>query len=521
MNKRHMNVNILAIYANHDANITVRIGEQYRIFEIERLMKQRYFTLSTSEDYRRIYDTIVKLVYEEFGNVSFDVCITKDVPQKHKDYLNALWEIRGFIEGDHHWEHAAGAFALSGYPEALIVSYDDGGWDNGVATYFNIYHGKDKVIKKLKTVTSCKPGGAYDLLAIPLSEVKKTNTDQWGNHALSFAGKKMGLAAYGKVNGDWFAPVYNFYKSPGGHGPRFLNRLNIGLELGVNTLSGQDSYDLAATSQHVFEQVVMEEIYPFFLKYNSPIVMSGGCALNVLLNEKLRKDTGQPIFIPPNPNDCGLSFGMIERRYPSETTPDITYKGFPILDMDKLQWFVGEYGGNAYTLYEVCELLDAGKIIGVVQGDSEVGPRALGNRSILCDPSYPEMKDILNAKVKYREWFRPFAPVVRYEDRQKYFDMDHESPYMSFAPQVKEGVNLPAITHEDGSARVQTVTREQHEFLYDLLGTFGYYMDKEVLLNTSFNIKGKPILTTIEDAFEVLHSTEMDCLIIENYLFRK
>ena len=409
-------MNIISIYANHDANITVLAGNKWRIYELERLMRERYFTLNTCKQYKLIYGALQDFIFNEFGPIEFDVCIAKDVPQEHKDHLQTLFSIKSFVEGDHHWEHAAGAFYLSGFPEALVISYDDGGWDEGVATYFNIYHAKHGDIRKLKTVTSCKPGGAYDLLAIPISEVRKTDTDTWGNYALSFAGKKMGLAAYGEVVADWVEPIKRFYHSRLGHGPRWLKQLNIGLELGVNSLSGPNSYNLAATSQHVFEQTVLREITPLHLFQDTelPIVISGGCALNVLFNQYLSKGVSRKIFIPPNPNDAGLSFGMIARRYPPTTPPDITYKGFPIIDLRNLQEYVDEYGGNAYTLEEVAGLLDKGKIIGVVIGDSEVGPRALGNRSILCDPSYPEMKDTLNAKIKHREWFRPWYIYKRW-----------------------------------------------------------------------------------------------------------
>jgi len=131
------------------------------------------------------------------------------------------------------------------------------------------------------------------------------------------------------------------------------------------------------------------------------------------------------------------------------------------------------------------------------------------------------MKDMLNSKVKHREWYRPFAPVVRYEDRNKYFCFDGDSPYMSFATQVraKYQEQLQAVTHVDGSARIQTVKREQNEFLYDLLTEMEKIGKIPVLLNTSFNIKGNPILTTIKDALSVLDETELDAVYVEGTLF--
>ena len=169
------------------------------------------------------------------------------------------------------------------------------------------------------------------------------------------------------------------------------------------------------------------------------------------------------------------------------------------------------------------EDLMEGKIIGVVKGQAEHGPRALGHRSILCNPSIPEMKDTLNAKVKNREWYRPFAPVVRLEDVSKYFEFEGESRWMTFCPKVREEwrEKLAAITHVDFTARVQTVTKEQNEFLYNLLTDFEAANGVGVLLNTSFNVNGKPILSTYSDAFKIYEKTQLDCLLLEDYYIRK
>jgi len=173
----------------------------------------------------------------------------------------------------------------------------------------------------------------------------------------------------------------------------------------------------------------------------------------------------------------------------------------------------------------LCRLLKSGKIIGVCRDDSEVGPRALGNRSIICDPSFENMKDILNSKVKFREWFRPFAPFCLKSDADKYFiSKDFENfEFMSYAPIVKEEFRnkVPSITHVDGTARLQVVTEDSHSFFATLLEKFSNYSDVNILLNTSFNIKGNPILTTIEDALYVLDNTELDCVIIQDTIIEK
>jgi len=512
---------IISIYGHHDANITVYSDGKVRIFELERLVKERYFTLNTYADFKLIYRIITELIEKEFGLPVFDLCITHGVPNSHITYLKEIWDIKAFKEGGHHLEHAAGAYHLSGFKEAIVVSYDDGGWDYGKVSYFNIYHVKDGTINKIKSITHPRVGSGYNLLAMPLNEVTKENKLNWGSYLLSFAGKKMGLAAYGNIRKEWLRPVKQFYMHCSGHHPKSLKKLNIGLYLGVNSLSGENAYDLAATSQFVFEALVLEQINSVLDNYNLPIVLTGGCALNVLFNEELRRGIDNPVFVPPNPNDCGLSFGMIAREINSDEKLDITYKGFPVLDADKIEMYVKKYKAKKCNIKRIATLLDQGNIIGVVQGDSEVGPRALGNRSILCDPTYPDMKDILNKKVKFREWYRPYAPVVQYEKREKYFEFSGESPFMSFCTRVKSHVRLPAITHVDGTARIQTVKASENSFLHSLLGYMSSDYGKDVLLNTSFNIKGKPILTTIEDALHILYNTEMDYVVVENYLFEK
>ena len=156
-------------------------------------------------------------------------------------------------------------------------------------------------------------------------------------------------------------------------------------------------------------------------------------------------------------------------------------------------------------------------IYGLVQGKCEHGPRALGNRSIICSPK-PGMKDILNSQVKHREYFRPFAPIVRLEDVSKYFKWEGESRHMNFAAPVKKAYQdiLQSITHEDGTARIQTITREQNTFMYDLLTKMQTMGIIPVLLNTSFNTNGKPILNSYKEAFDVYENNNMNGVIILN-----
>ena len=284
---------------------------------------------------------------------------------------------------------------------------------------------------------------------------------------------------------------------------------------------GQEGYDIAATAQEAFERAffsVLDRYDP-----NVPLILTGGCALNVLVNEKVKCLYNRPLYVPPNPHDGGLSLGHLFRYKEPTKQVDITYSGLPLLNKrTDLKFYVAKYNATKVTKKEIAELIKDGKILGLVYGDSEVGPRALGNRSIVCDPNIADMKDILNSKVKFREWYRPFAPFCKKEEAHKYFDSPNfdNLEYMSYAPRVKVDT-LPSITHIDGTARLQTVTEKSHPHFYELLTEFGKISETNVLLNTSFNIRGYPILSTIDDALYALNNTDMDHVVIEDYLFTK
>lgn len=168
-------------------------------------------------------------------------------------------------------------------------------------------------------------------------------------------------------------------------------------------------------------------------------------------------------------------------------------------------------------------MLAEGKIVGWFQGGAEYGPRALGNRSILADPRDSEMPNKLNSRIKLREWFRPFAPAVIEEAYEEYFDLECSSPFMLFVANVRKEYRskLPAITHVDGSARIQTVSKVANSLFYDLISQFGNLTGIPVILNTSFNIKGEPIVETPLDALECFLETGIDILILENVIVKK
>ena len=231
-------------------------------------------------------------------------------------------------------------------------------------------------------------------------------------HQLALSGKLMGLCGYGKTNYDMVPAFEEFFFDRDYE--KLSNWTNLPLKNIKNpwknpldnwVFEGQDGYDIAATAQAGFE----DAFFSVLDKYDTdiPLIITGGCALNVLVNEKVKEYYDRPVFVPPNPHDGSLSLGHMLIYNPPSRKIDITYKGLPLVDKNDLEQFVKECNAKKITKADIAKLIKDGKIIGLVYGDSEVGPRALGNRSIVCDPNIPDMKDILNSKVKFREWYRP------------------------------------------------------------------------------------------------------------------
>lgn len=533
--------NYVSLYTGHDANITFYNSDtqDLHIIELERLLRKRYFRLHYDNSDDAIEDILqqCKSIAEKFWN--FKKCDKLIVDQyafvnsNVRDTITKVFDCSDVrCLANHHLQHAACTFYQSDFDKAIIYSYDGGGDDE----WFNVYvASKDpdnSGIHRLENVPS-DFGGGYALCGSAVKEASENS-----RHLLALAGKLMGLCAYGKPDKSKALHFSNFFYD------KDYDKLskNIGIELKNSKnqwkdpldnwcLEGQPAYDFAATAQLGYEQGffrIFEKYYNDSRFKDWPVCMTGGGSLNVLVNEKIKSEYGSKIFVPPNPSDCGLSYGHLAIALLSdgfEVPQDITYSGLPTLDIGDLESVANQRNATKVTKSQIAKLLKGGSIIGMVYGDSEVGPRALGNRSIVCDPSFPDMKDILNSRVKFREWFRPFAPFCRKEDAHNYFESSNFDgiEFMGFAPLVKPEfrAKLPSITHADGSARLQTVTNKSHKVFYELLSEFDKISDVCVLLNTSFNIKGRPILSTISDALHVLDNTEMDFVVIEDYLFSK
>lgn len=530
----------ISIHGSHNAAIAFNIDDKFYVVEIERFIGYKNSGLA---QYKSIpyADVIIKQVIDfiksRYSIKEFDKCCTSYSHALHiengesktikyeenipcKEYVNDL---------THHFLHAYSTFFQSPFDKNIIISFDGGGNDG----FFNVYEWTTD--QKDPTLIHQEPYdlGSYMAFGHFLEPIKQESTLSEGN--LVYSGKLMGLCGYGKVRHEWVEAFKEFYKSRVYTASIEEKLASLSSKTGItfdpyNRLSGDLANDIATTSQYAFEDVFFEFVDPIIHKYDNSygICVAGGCALNVLLNTMIRKKYGKRVFISPNASDCGIALGGLFYITRPSKPVNIIYSGVPILDIDMLGTYCYEHSYNCNIQYNpsneyLAQLLCSGKIIGVMKGGSEHGPRALGNRSILCDPTYPQMKDILNAKVKHREWYRPFAPVVQSEKASNYFDILEHSPYMSFAFDVKPEFRekLSSITHVDNTARVQTLDKEINPWLHDLLSHVERTNGFPILLNTSFNINGKPIVSCIKDAFYLLDNTQLDGLLIENTLITK
>lgn len=352
----------------------------------------------------------------------------------------------------------------------------------------------------------------------------------------------MGLAPYGKYNENIYKVLKGILKVEGN---RFVRQKLSPLAVYDDLFALQNSQnksdikpaDIAYNGQLVFCELMAEILTQLHGRNISEnLVLSGGCALNSACNGLLLEMTPfKNLHVYSAPGDEGNSIGAALMAYYQDNPPVKSPASLmtPYLGSQMNQEVIEycqKFSGLKHkvlkgpALYErVAQLLSEGNVIGWVQGRAEFGPRALGNRSILADPRTAAMKDTLNARVKFREEFRPFAPSILHEHGAEYFENYQLSPYMERTLKFKEAVldKVPAVVHEDNTGRLQSVTRENNEKYYDLIAAFYKITGVPVLLNTSFNVMGKPIIHSVEDALSVFFTSGLDVLVIEDMVFEK
>jgi len=288
---------------------------------------------------------------------------------------------------------------------------------------------------------------------------------------------------------------------------------------------------LAAKIQFDLEKALKVRAQKAMEKANTKnICYAGGVALNCVANDKVLNGMAKELFIQPASNDAGVALGcayygysqMIKKNCHAKQTDD--YKGkqytpLEVKDSITKNKFVSVVKTES-LIKEVAKRIEEGEIIAWFQGGSEFGPRSLGHRSILANPLLPNMKETLNKRVKHRELFRPFSPICPEENADTFFEIHRPSPFMLLSHQVKEiwKERLPAITHIDSSSRLQTLERSTNQRLHTLLGEFGKLTGVPILVNTSFNLMGEPIVETPDDAINCFLSTDIDALVLEDQL---
>jgi len=299
--------------------------------------------------------------------------------------------------------------------------------------------------------------------------------------------------------------------------------------------------DIGASAQLVLEEILLKMARHVHEKTGlKNLCFGGGVALNGVANYRVLKEGPfDRIHIPPSPGDGGSAIGCAAYAYYSilnneriietdnaKVISNTAYLG-PSYSNESIKRVLDHYKipyerfERQQLLERTAKLIEEQNVVGWYQGRVEWGPRALGNRSILADPRNAKMKDILNEKIKHRESFRPFAPSILEEHTAEYFELDMPSPYMLFVAKVKKPDKIPAVTHVDGTGRLQTVSKNANPLYYDLINEFYKLTGVPVIINTSMNVRGEPIVNTPSQAFAMLKKTEMDYLVMGNYIIFK
>jgi carbamoyltransferase len=487
-----------------------------------------------------------KLIYDELRNID-------------QDFNN----IKKIKFSEHHYSHAASAFFPSPFEDAVVLTLDGvGEW---ATTTVSIGKGNNlEIIKEIHFPHSL--GLLYS--AFTYYSGFKVNSGEY---------KLMGLAPYGKPtykdlilknlidvkNDGSFKLNMSYFNYATGltmTNTKFANLFGQKKRKPETEMLTQFHMDIASSIQAVTEEIALKLTRNLADEYKiKNLCMAGGVALNCVANGKILKDkVFDNIWIQPAAGDAGGSLGAAlaywhkelkkPRIYNSKDNMMGSYLG-PRYQNKQIENELNKLKGvykklsNEKLTEEVASLLSKQKTVGWFQGRMEFGPRALGGRSILADPRSETMQKNLNLKVKFRESFRPFAPSVLREDVKNWFDLKFDSPYMLFVAELNKSLqismndsqknlfgidklnikrsSIPAVTHVDYTARIQTVHRETNPRYYDLINEFKKITSCPVLVNTSFNIRGEPIVNTIEDAFRCFMGTDLDILVCENFILYK
>ncbi|MFN2544451.1 MAG: carbamoyltransferase [Actinomycetota bacterium] len=495
------------------------------------------FAHRAGTDLKRGMADLVRRLPRSARNLAVQPLVDLNLVRKQQAFVRR-WGYRGrVVNVGHHEAHAASAFFASGFDEAAVLTLDRGG--DWLSTTLGQGQGS-----RMRTLAEVRNPDS-------LGEVYTSLTWFLGFHPNSDEGKVMGLAPYGKeryvselrdvlrltgdglfrVNLDWFG--YHVNPRPERWlSPRFYERW--GPRRGPESELTEHHEDLAFAVQAVTEEAGLHVANALHRMTGSKnLALAGGVALNSVMNARLLHETPfERLFIQPAASDAGNALGAALYVWhqvlgkPREWRMEHAFYG-PEPGHSDIKDALAKralpFREVADPAAEAAKLLSDSRIVGWFQGRAEVGPRALGARSILADPRKAEMKDIVNAQVKHREGFRPFAPAVLDEHGAEYFDPYATNPFMLLVLPIREDKRdvIPAVTHVDGTGRLQSVTREGNPRFAAVIEAFRAQTGVPVVLNTSYNLRGEPIVNTPDEAIEDYLKTGMDALVLGPYLLDK
>ena len=538
-------------YANHDCGASIVKFDtrskkiDYVCISEERLIRKKYpytfpihsinycmeyFNLKNLDKINYIISDWIKVKKWHRSGPSYNYSMFDYLKEKFK------FDEKKIIQIDHHLAHAASVYYTSKYNESAILIVDGLGSDLETTTFYKGIKNKIVEIKKYKDHGI---GTAYGAV-----------TSHILNLGTGGEGKTMGLAPYGKKYRNQIKikvkldGIKNDFSDFMKRNPLSdtLNQINPNLRPNpikiphkfcknkkhLNKYFSGVAFDIQDVAEKVMTHLG-KEIYKETKSKN--ICIAGGVALNSVANKKLLdKSNFKNVFVFPACSDAGIPFGAalwglfnLEKNVKKkEVKFDNAYTGQDYTNESIykiLKKFKIEFSKTDEKL--IAKYISKGKIIGRCSGRSEYGPRALGNRSILADARDKKMRDYLNKHVKHREMFRPFAPVILEEKNKEFFDLDQPSPYMLLVAKSHKAKLIPSAIHVDKTARVQTVNKEQNLNLYNIIKNFYKLTNVPVILNTSFNDAGEPMVESPLDSLICFMQTKIDCLILNNYMIEK
>ena len=487
----------------HDSNVTYYDGETLKYKSFERDFQAKHFGFGGVYGWTRILEEWnIKPWFVDAIAIVLDSHVHNEIqydPQKLTEVIEIpVFRDLGFKcpihRIDHHYAHSLSFWPMSVEPTINFVF--DGFGDDWM--YRSVWRGD-------KLIDSCKSNGqdimnssSFGFIMSHLGAVLNMK----GNY-LDHAGKVMALKAFGKHNND-VVPIDHIDD---------LDKLWDFMVLDQHINDQMYIMDYIHTAHEETEKIYLKH-FRQFIKPDDIVGYSGGIAQNTIIN-KVLKDAIPNLVIPPHANDQGLSIGAIEYLRKEYNLMALPKEGFPFMQDDE-----APSRPSTKTIKDTAEQLAQGKIVGWYQGHGEIGPRALGNRSILMNPFDPHGKDFINNKVKHREPFRPFGASVLEDKVSQYFYWNGPSRYMLYVTDVLEPERFPTITHADGTCRVNTVPKEQEDY-YMLLQEYEKLTGVPVLLNTSLNNSGKPIAGRVCDALELYYKTDLDTLVVGDEIKNK